>query len=38
MFRAFHKANLNKFDAINIKKQFIVAKIEIVTINKLTKK
>ena len=38
MFWTFHKANLNKFDVINVKKRFIVAKIKIVTINKLTKK
>ena len=38
MFRAFHKVNSNKFNVINIKKRFIVVKIKIVTINKLTKK
>ena len=38
IFRVFHKTNSNKFNVINIKKRFIVVKIEIVTINKLTKK
>ena len=38
MFRVFHKTNLNKFNVINVKKRFIVVKIEVVTVNKLTKK
>ena len=38
MFRIFYKTNSNKFNVINIKKRFIVIKIKVITINKLTKK
>ena len=38
IFRTFYKTNSNKFDVINVKKRFIVVKIEIITMNKLTKK